>query len=139
MKKSFVFGAALALFGITSAASADQLLFTKGAAKSGSSVAVDYVSDGRAVGLQLEILVPGKAQIDLSKFARELPKGFSFEHNVVDGKLIVLIVNDQGQPLPAGIISLGTVTTLGGTGEFVLERFESVDASAAVISVETVQ
>ncbi|MBE5315996.1 MAG: hypothetical protein H4O13_11430 [Xanthomonadales bacterium] len=139
MKKSIVAAVVLGLFAFASSASADQLLFTKGMSKSGSSVAVDYMSDGRAVGLQFEILVPGKAQVDLSGFAKSLPKGFTAEHNVVDGKLIIMIVNDQSVPLPAGLISLGTIKAIGGTGEFVLERLYSADAQAQLIDVETVQ
>lgn len=139
MKNVFVLGAALALAAFASTASADQLLFTQGISKSGSSVAVDYMSDGNAVGLQFEILVPGKAQVDLSQFAKDLPKGFVFEHNVVDGKLIMMIANDQSQPLPAGLISLGTIKAIGGSGEFVLERLYSADAKAQLIDVETVQ
>jgi hypothetical protein len=139
MKKSIFAAVVLGLFAFASSASADQLLFTKGMSKSGSSVAVDYMSDGRAVGLQFEILVPGKAQVDLSGFAKSLPKGFTAEHNVVDGKLIIMIVNDQSVPLPAGLISLGTIKAIGGTGEFVLERLYSADAQAQLIDVETVQ
>lgn len=139
MKKSIVAAVVLGLSAFASSASADQLLFTKGMSKSGSSVAVDYMSDGRAVGLQFEILVPGKAQVDLSGFAKSLPKGFTAEHNVVDGKLIIMIVNGQSVPLPAGLISLGTIKAIGGTGEFVLERLYSADAQAQLIDVETVQ
>ena len=139
MKKSIVAAVVLGLSAFASSASADQLLFTKGMSKSGSSVAVDYMSDGRAVGLQFEILVPGKAQVDLSGFAKSLPKGFTAEHNVVDGKLIIMIVNDQSVPLPAGLISLGTIKAIGGTGEFVLERLYSADAQAQLIDVEPVQ
>jgi len=139
MKNLFVLGAALALASFASVASADQLLFTKGASKSGASVAVDYMSDGRAVGLQFEILVPSKAQVDLSQFAQTLPKGFTFDHNVVDGKLIMMIVNDQSRPLPAGLISLGTIKAIGGSGEFVLERLYSADAEAQLIEVQTVE
>lgn len=139
MKKSIVMGLALALASVAGSASAEQLLFTKGTAKSGSSVAVDYMSDGRAVGLQFEILVPAKARIDLSNFAKELPKGFVFDHNLVDGKLIMMIANDQSRPLPAGMISFGTIKAIGGTGEFVLDKFYSADAEAQLIEVETVQ
>ncbi len=139
MKKS-VFAVAFALMAsFAGSASAEQVLFTKAASKSGASVAIDYVSDGRAVGLQLEIGIPGKAQVDLSKFARDLPKGFTAEHNIVGNKLIALIVNDRSQPLPEGIVSLGSIRSVGGSGEFTLERIESVDASAQVLSVETIQ
>lgn len=139
MKKS-VFAVTLALIAtFAGSASAEQVLFTKGASKSAASVAIDYVSDGKAVGLQLEIGIPGKAQVDLSKFAKDLPKGFTAEHNVVGNKLIALIVNDRNQPLPAGIVSLGSIRSVGGSGEFTLDRIESVDANAQALSVETVQ
>lgn len=139
MKKALFASALLALVAFTSNASAEQLLFTKSNAKSGSAVAIDYVSDGRSVGVQIEILVPGKAQVDLSGFAKQLPKGFVFEHGLVDGKLILTVVNDNGVTFPKGIVSLGTIKTLGGSGDFVLDRIESVDANAQILSVETVQ
>lgn len=139
MKNTIVASAVLALFAFAGSASAEQLLFTQAASKSGSSVAIDYVSDGRSVGVQIEILVPGKAQVDLSGFAKQLPKGFVFEHGLVDGKLILTVVNDQSVAMPAGIVSLGTIKAIGGSGEFVLERIESVDANAQILSVETVK
>lgn len=139
MKNTIVASAILALFAFAGSASAEQLLFTQAASKSGSSVAIDYVSDGRSVGVQIEILVPGKAQVDLSGFAKQLPKGFVFEHGLVDGKLILTVVNDQSVAMPAGIVSLGTIKAIGGSGEFVLERIESVDANAQILSVETVK
>lgn len=139
MKKFIVASAALALFAFAVSANAEQLLFTQAPSKSGSSVAIDYVSDGRSVGVQIEILVPGKAQVDLSGFAKQLPKGFIFEHGLVDGKLILTVVNDQSVAMPAGIVSLGTIKAIGGSGEFVLERIESVDANAQILSVETVK
>jgi hypothetical protein len=139
MKMSLVLSAAVALVSLASSANAEQLLFTQSSAKSGSSVAIDYVSDGQSVGVQLEILIPGKAQLDLSDFAKELPKGYVLEQNVVDGKLIATIVNDDRQPMPAGIISFGSIKSVGGTGSFVLERLESVDANGQILSVETVQ
>ncbi len=139
MKNTIVASAIIALFAFAGSANAEQLLFTQAASKSGSSVAIDYVSDGRSVGVQIEILVPGKAQVDLSGFAKQLPKGFVFEHGLVDGKLILTVVNDQSVAMPAGIVSLGTIKAIGGSGEFVLERIESVDANAQILSVETVK
>lgn len=139
MKKSVIAVAFAVMAAFAASASAEQILFTKAASKSGASVAIDYVSDGKAVGLQLEIGIPGKAQVDLSRFGKDLPKGFTVEHNVVGDKLIALIVNDSSQPLPAGIVSLGSIRSVGGSGEFTLDRIESVDASAQVLNVETVQ
>lgn len=139
MKKTLLTIALMAFAAFATTASAEQLLFTKSNAKGGASVAIDYVSDGQSVGVQIEILVPGKAQVDLSRFAKDLPKGFVFEHGLVDGKLILTVVNDNGVTFPKGIVSLGTIRSIGGSGEFVLDRIESVDASAQILNVETVQ
>ena len=49
---------------IATASASEQLLFTKGVSKSGASLALDYMSDGKAVGLQIEILAPSKGQLD---------------------------------------------------------------------------
>jgi hypothetical protein len=139
VKKSIVLFVALGLAAVAFSASAEQLLFTKGMSKSGSSVAIDYVSDGRSAGLQIEVAVPGKAQVDLSDFAKALPKGFTFEHNLVNGTLVILVVNDLNQPFPEGLVSLGTIKSLGGSGEFVLSKLESVGPTGEILSVETVQ
>lgn len=140
MKKSFIAAVTLALFALAASASAEQLLFTQGSSKSGSSsVAIDYVSDGNSVGLQIEVDLPGKAQVDLSGFAKSLPKGFTFEHSIVDGRLLILVVNDLNQPFPKGIVSLGTIRSLGGSGEFVLHKLESVGPTGQILDVQTVQ
>jgi len=139
MKNSFVVAALLAFSVFSVSASAEQLLLTKGMSKSGASVAIDYVSDGRSAGIQIELDVPAKAQVDLSGFATNLPKGFEFEHNLVNGRLVMLVVNNLNQPLPEGIISLGTVKAMGGSGEFVLQKLESVGPTGEILNVETVQ
>lgn len=139
MKKSVISAVTLVLFVFGATASAEQLLFTQGASKSGSSVAIDYVSDGQSVGLQIEVDVPGKAQVDLSGFAKALPKGFNFEHNMVDGRLVMLVVNDLNQPFPKGLVSLGTIKSIGGSGEFVLQKLESVGPTGQILDVQTVQ
>jgi hypothetical protein len=140
MKKTLLTVALMAFAAFATTASAEQLLFTKSNAKGGaSSVAIDYVSDGQSVGVQIEILVPGKAQVDLSRFAKDLPKGFVFEHGLVDGKLILTVVNDNGVTFPKGIVSLGTIRSIGGSGELVLDRLESVNANGQILNVETVQ
>lgn len=132
---TLVFGTIAAL-GLQ-AAQADELLLTSGAAKKGSSVAVDYVSDGISVGVQLEIMVPEGGKLDTSRFAKALPPGFVLESNVVDNKLIAMIVNDSSKPMPAGVISLGVLSSTGGKGEFRLDRVESVDAKANHIAVKS--
>ena len=138
MKRLIVACVAVAGF-VSSASAEDQLLFTKGVSKSGPSLALDYLSDGKAVGLQIEIMAPAKGQLDFSGFGNKLPKGFVAEHSVVDGKIIAIIINDSSKPLPVGMIELGTIKSRGGSGEFVLDHLEAADASARVISVETVQ
>jgi hypothetical protein len=139
MKKFVISAAALAMFVIGASASAEQLLFTQSPTKSGASVAIDYMSDGESVGLQIEVDVPGKAQVDLSGFAKSLPKGFSFEHNIVEGRLVILVVNDLNQPFPKGLVSLGTIRSRGGSGEFVLQKLESVGPTGQILEVQTVQ
>jgi|JI61114C2RNA_FD_contig_61_2218751_length_1989_multi_2_in_0_out_0_2 hypothetical protein len=138
MKRFIVACVAAACF-VSSASAGEQLLFTKGASKSGPSLALDYMSDGKAVGLQIEIMAPVKGQLDFSGFGKNLPKGFVAEHSVVNGKIIAIVVNDRSEPLPVGMIELGTIKSRGGSGEFVLDHLEVADANARVISVETVQ
>jgi hypothetical protein len=130
------------VLGVTAAftlqvASADELLLTSSSAKKGSTVAVDYVSDGASVGVQLEIMVPAGGKLDLSRFARSLPAGFVLESNVVDNKLIAIIVNDSSKPMPAGVISLGVISSSGGKGEFRLDSVGSFDAKANQIAVKS--
>jgi|GEM_PF-4804149 len=140
MNKLIIASAILALAAFSMNASAEQLLFTKGGmSKSGSSVAVDYVSDGKSVGLQIEVDLPSKAQVDLGNFAKSLPKGFTFEHNVSNGKLVILVVNNLNQPFPSGLISLGTIKTVGGSSDLILSKFESVGPTGEILDAEIVQ
>lgn len=121
-------------------ANASELLLTTSAAKSGNAVtAVDFINDDNAVGLQLNIAIPKDSKIDLSRFAQNLPKGFSALTNIVGEELIVLIVNDTNETLPAGLNSLGVISARGGKGSFELINLVAVNAAADTINVKSVK
>jgi hypothetical protein len=118
-------------------AHADEILLTSGVAKRGASVSVDYVSDGTAAGIELHLKLPAGGDVDTSRFATNLPKDFVLHSNVVDGKLIALVVSDTNALLPTGIISLGVVTSKNGSGSFSLEQVAAADPVGKSVAVKT--
>lgn len=138
MRSFIAIGAAVAMFSAISA-NASELLLTSSAAKSsGQVVSLDFYNSEEAVGLQVNLAIPKGSKIDTSRFAKSLPAGFSALTNVVDNELIVLIVNESNKALPAGLISLGMLSTKGGEGSFSVISVEAVDASAKAVHVKSV-
>lgn len=105
-----IVGAALILS--AGSASAAELLLTPAASKSGNTnLALDVVSDGEVSGFQFSIALD-KAQaasVDLSKCVSDLPKGFSGECGIGNGKLTVIAMANGMTTLPAGAISVGSL------------------------------
>lgn len=134
LKNAAIAAAMIVSFG---AAQADEILLTSGVAKRGASVSVDYVSDGSASGIELHISLPAGGDVDTSRFATNLPKDFTLHKNVVNGKLIALVVSDTNALLPAGVISLGVLTSKNGNGAFSLEQVAAADPVGKSVAVKT--
>lgn len=118
-------------------AHADELLLTSSNGKSGSSAAIDFVStNAETVGLEFHITVPAGGEVDLSRFAKNLPKGFTVQSNVVKGKLIAVIFNNQNGAFPAGVHSLGVVSSKGGSSDFAIDTVYASNAKADAVAVK---
>ena len=110
MKKYLI--AAIAL-GFAGSASAAELLATVEQGKGGvSAVGLDIVSDGSVAGFSFAVELPGVEAKALrsGNCVSQLPKGFSAQCAMTEGKLYVYAVADQpGTFLPAGVTAVGTI------------------------------
>lgn len=132
-KKVVASAAMVAAFG---SVQADEVLLTSVDAKRGSTVSIDYVSEKEASGIELHIKLPAGGEVDTSRFATNLPKGFALHSNVVDGKFIALIVSDTNALLPAGVIPLGVLSSKNGSGSFALEQVMAADPIGKTVAVK---
>jgi hypothetical protein len=106
---------AAAITGVLLSASvnAAELLASVEQVKGGASmVGLDLVSDGNVAGFSFAIEVPGveAKAIRSSNCVSQLPKGFSAQCSVNQGKIFVYATADApGTFLPAGVSSIGSI------------------------------
>lgn len=135
---SIALASALAL----GSASAAELLVTPDAAKGGGSVAaLDFASEGNAVGVQFRVKLPkgvSPEQVDLSKCTADLPKPYGGQCGMLKGEVLVLVYSDDLKPFPAGVMPIGTLAMKqgGGSGFAVSELLVS-DARAQPIQAKS--
>lgn len=111
-----VIAASLALAAMSTAAFADELLVTSENAKGRSSVALDFATDGNAVGLQFNIKLPegiSASQVDTKSCVADLPKSHSGACRVTKSEIIGLVFSDENAKLPAGLVSVGRLSFNG--------------------------
>jgi hypothetical protein len=126
-------GAAIALFGF-STAGAGELLLTSSTAKSargGSYIALDLATDGNVSGFNFLIRVPGASEmkINLSNCLSELPKGFSGDCRVGKEGVYVFAMADDRSTLKAGMTAIGTIS-----GPALAEKSASFKVEQLVLS-----
>lgn len=86
------------------------------AARGGSAIGLDIVSDGTIAGFSFAVEVPGvdTKNIVTKGCAKDLPKSFTAGCNFVNGKLYVIASSDKaGVTLPAGVVPVGSIVITG--------------------------
>lgn len=140
---------ALALGGLSTVASADDLIATQGAAKGGQrTVALDLATGGDSVAFEFEVKLPGDAKnVDLSGCLKSLPATHSAQCVYHDkSQTVVAIAFSPSNAKLSGVLNLGTIryTSLqksksdakiqglvvaNGTGASVPSEIQTEDAS----------
>lgn len=136
--KKYMLLAALAVCA-SSASAKEQLLVSAGATKSMSAIAVDVMSSGAATAVQVT------AQVD-AKYANQVKfacgKGAPSSHQVScaitkDGRITVIAFSGSNELLPAGVVSLGSISAPAGAN-FKVTEFLASDTNAQPIDVVVV-
>ena len=116
MNKQILVATALTV-GMIGTANAEQLLVTPSRAGNSYVASLDFVSTGKATGVEFHLAVPGlnssKARVDVSRCASELPAGFAGQCSVAKGQVIGLIYSDSNALLPSGVVKFGTISVSG--------------------------
>lgn len=131
----------LAMLAGSTYAVADDLLVTSAKAGAITSVALDVATGGESVALEMNITIPAGAKVDLTSCVAQLPKSHGGVCNYVNGKVILLVFSDSNEPLPAGVVSIGTVKIVGGDASGIsVTKFEAFnrDAVSLATSVKTI-
>lgn len=135
MKKSILVSMMLLASSVASAS--DTLIVTGEKAKGGTVVALDFASSGAATGLQFKIAVPGgeKAKVGLGGCLKGLPATHGGACNFTKGIVVGIVYSDTNAPLPAGVVSLGTISISGAAaGAPEVVEFIAADPQANKIS-----
>ncbi|MEB2314558.1 MAG: hypothetical protein OZ919_00485 [Xanthomonadaceae bacterium] len=110
MKKIIGTAAVLAVICAFGSAHADELLITSAKNKGGSATALDVVSDGSTTALQIRLNVGEGQKVDLSNCVSGLPSTHTGVCAYKNGKVTILVHSDKNELLPAGVVSIGSVT-----------------------------
>lgn len=138
--------AGMALLAATCQVQAAELLVTPAAGKGGAmNVALDLASEGDVSGFNFTINVGkgGASSANLSKCVADLPKGFTGECRLTNGKVIVFAMADRMTTLPAGVVSIGTLSlrgtglAKGGAAALTVEEMEFVDVKGVPLQAKS--
>ena len=114
-------------------AMADELVVTTEKAGSANVAALDYVSSGRATGLEFKLKVPSDAKVNTSKCLSQLPKTHAgvCSFNQVEGYVVGMVFSDANALLPSGVVPIGTISVSAkGANAFEVMHFLAADAGA---------
>ena len=94
----------------------NSVLVTSTRSGGGLAIAMDITGDSKATGFQFRVKVPGSdsAKANTAKCLSQLPSGWTGGCTFKEGVLRVAAFSTAGQPLPDGVIGVGTVTVSGG-------------------------
>lgn len=122
-------------------ANANELLVTSASAKSKSSnaFALDVSSDGNATALQIRLDVGEGLKVDLSKCVSALPSSHTGACSYKNGRVTVLVHSDRNELLPAGIVSIGSISTTGRSSKaWKISELLAFDRSGNEISISSI-
>lgn len=122
----------------TGSVAANELLLTEAKSRGNQAFALDLASDGGATALQIRIDVADGAKADLSKCLSGLPKTHTGVCAMSGKRITILVHSDQNAMLPAGLVSIGSVTLSGGVAENLkLVELMAFDASGEEIKISS--
>lgn len=126
-------GAALSVLGSGAAFAGNTIVVTDvGNAKAGRVVSLDMQSAGDTAAFQFALDLPaGAGNVNTSKCLSELPKGYSGVCESKGGRVAAVIFGANNTPLPAGMISLGTISFTGGQAKSGIRVSDVVGSSAS--------
>lgn len=123
---------------LAGAVSANELIVTSEKNAGGQATALDFSSKGQASALQIRFAVPNGASVSLSKCVSELPATHAGECRYDKGVLTVLVYSDTNAKLPAGVVSIGTVSIAAKAGgSLAMTELLAFDAQANKLSVKS--
>lgn len=121
------------------AAIGNELVITSEKAGRAQAAALDFVSDGSASALQVRFRVPGetKVSVNTAKCTSGLPKTHSGEcrFDAAKGVVTVIIYSDTNALLPAGVVSIGTISVTDASGPLAISELLAFNASAQEIKI----
>lgn len=105
----------------------------------GTTLALDFYSDGSVAGFQFDLDGVGleKASVDTSKCATKAPAGFAGGCTAREGFVRVLFYSAELKSLPEGWHDLGSVTLRGGAKNVRLTEVNVSDAYGKVVETGT--
>lgn len=106
---------ALMIASSANAADSNNIIVSGSTAKDASAYAIDVVSDGTVSAFQVFIHFEGVSdkQIFLKSCLAGLPSGFQGRCDFSEGRVIVAVYHGQNAALPAGVLSLGSISVKG--------------------------
>jgi hypothetical protein len=135
--KKLIFLAALAC--ATTVSAKEQFLVASGASKAQSAIAIDVMSSGAAVAVQVTGQVDAK-YVDKVAFGcgRGAPKTHQVSCAVTkDGRVTMIAFSGSNDYLPNGVVSLGTIS-VPAAANFKVTEFLASDRNAQPIEVSIV-
>ena len=94
-------------------ADANELILTSAKSAGSGAIALDVSSDGNATALQIRLDVGKGLKVNLSKCVSALPSTHTGVCNYKNGRITVLVHSDHNEMLPAGLVSIGSISTSG--------------------------
>lgn len=135
--KSILMGVGL-LFAASAATAAgnNQILVSGTAAKGNAAYALDVVSNGDVTAFQVFVHLEGVSdkQINLKGCLSALPKGFAGKCEYLGGRVVVAAYSTENTPMPAGMVSVGTIKVSGNVTAVSTSDVEMSNARAEVVS-----
>lgn len=124
---------------LAAGASANEIIVTNEGGTNGQATALDLSSDGKVSAIQMRFAVPGveKSGVNLSKCVSDLPASHAGQCNFAKNELIVMIYSDSNALLPAGVVSIGSVSFAGAKASPRLTELLAFDASASPVAVKS--
>lgn len=123
---------------LAGAVSANELIVTSEKSAGGQAAALDFSSKGQASALQIRFAVPSGASVNLSKCVSDLPATHGGECRYDKGVLTILVYSDTNAKLPAGVVSIGTVSVASKAGgSLAMTELLAFDAQANKLSVKS--
>lgn len=141
MKMILQFASVVTLAFASYSASANELIMTSAKSSNAGAISLDIASDGAATALQLRLDVGDGLKVDLSDCVSGLPSTHTGVCAYKNGRVTVLVHSDKNEMLPAGIVSIGSIKTSGGSARakgVAVAELMAFDRSGNEVSISSV-